>query len=232
DWPDLYLDFSALCFDHNSFAVGVDMLNAGLARLPREPRLYLARGVLYAQLGQYREADADFSKAEELDPRESAGADAKALADFQADDLDAALAKTREDIRREPRNPFSYYLLAEILTRQGARPGSPEFARAVASAKTAVRLKPDFSLAGDVLSRLYLESGDAKAAIAQCRATLAADPSDQVAIYHLIRALRASPASASSPEIEVLVKRLTVLRAQARQKDAQAGRYKLIEGNP
>ncbi|MDQ2842962.1 MAG: tetratricopeptide repeat protein, partial [Acidobacteriota bacterium] len=180
DRADLYLEFSALCFEHNSFGVGVDMLSAGLTRLPSAAKLYLARGVLLAQMGQYDKADRDFAQAQILDPRETGGMDAQALAEFQADHLEAALSRVQADLRQAPGNAFLHYLLAEILVRRGAQPNSPEFSRAIEAASAAVRLKPDFTLARDVLSRLYLESGNTKASIEQCRLALASDPSDQV----------------------------------------------------
>jgi hypothetical protein len=46
---NLYLDFAALSFAHQSFQVGIDMIGAGLMQIPSGP-LYLTRGVLYVQL--------------------------------------------------------------------------------------------------------------------------------------------------------------------------------------
>jgi tetratricopeptide (TPR) repeat protein len=58
-----YVAFASLCLDHDSFQVGIDMINAGLERLPTNASLYLSRGLLYAQLAQYGKAEADFEKA-------------------------------------------------------------------------------------------------------------------------------------------------------------------------
>ncbi len=48
--PSNYVAFAVLCLTHDSFQVGIDMLNAGLKRVPNGSSLYLSRGVLYAQL--------------------------------------------------------------------------------------------------------------------------------------------------------------------------------------
>ncbi|HEV2273993.1 MAG TPA: tetratricopeptide repeat protein, partial [Acidobacteriaceae bacterium] len=61
---DYYARFAALCLDHDSFQVGIDMLNAGLERIPGIPSLYISRGLLYSELAQYEKAAADFERAE------------------------------------------------------------------------------------------------------------------------------------------------------------------------
>ncbi|MGA9592239.1 MAG: tetratricopeptide repeat protein, partial [Candidatus Acidiferrales bacterium] len=42
-----YVDFAALSYKHESFDVGVEMINAGLTQLPEAAPLYIARGILY-----------------------------------------------------------------------------------------------------------------------------------------------------------------------------------------
>jgi cytochrome c-type biogenesis protein CcmH/NrfG len=44
---DLYLDFANLSMDHQSFPVGIEMINSGLKLQPESAPLYLARGILY-----------------------------------------------------------------------------------------------------------------------------------------------------------------------------------------
>ena len=43
---NLYLDFANVSLDHQSFQVGVDMINVGLGAEPNAAPLYVARGVL------------------------------------------------------------------------------------------------------------------------------------------------------------------------------------------
>jgi tetratricopeptide (TPR) repeat protein len=89
---DLYLDFAALSFAHQSFQVGIDMINAGLTKVPDSGALYLARGVLYIQLAEYARADADFDKAERLDPIQAVGSVARGLSQIQQNNLDRPCA--------------------------------------------------------------------------------------------------------------------------------------------
>ena len=62
-------------------------------------------------------------------------------------------------LKAHPHDSFLHYLKAEILSQKGGDPDTPEFRQAVAAAAEAVRLKPDFVLARDVLGGLYLKSG-------------------------------------------------------------------------
>ncbi|MGC9970302.1 MAG: tetratricopeptide repeat protein [Bryobacteraceae bacterium] len=228
-----YVDFASLCLVHKSFEVGIDMINAGLSRAPNAAPLYLARGVLNVQLAQYDQADADFAAAERLDPRQAYGSLARGLSQVQQNDFDKALATVREQLKTRQKDEFLYYLLAEILTSQGAQVGSPEFQEAVAAASRAVQLKPDFVLARDVLSRLYLESGQTDRAIEQCRLALRDSPSDTTALYRLIRALQRSGKASDAEEIPALLKRFNEVRQQLRQQEAEEARYKLVEaGSP
>src|SRR3984957_312508 len=116
---NLYLDFADISLDHQSFLVGVDMINAGLSAQPRAAALYVARGVLYVQLAQYDKAEADFEKADELDPRQSMGSAAEGLAAVQANDPERALATVRSKLVKRPNDPFLLYLQADILTQRG-----------------------------------------------------------------------------------------------------------------
>src|SRR5262249_39200118 len=149
-----------------------------------------ARGILYIQLGQFENGSADFATANRLDPRQASASVAEGLAQLQQSNLDQALATVNDQLKARPQDSFLHYLKAEILSQKGGDAGTPEFREAVESASEAVRLKPDFGLARDVLGGLYLKSGQTAKAVEQSRIALRDNPSDQVALYHLIQGLR------------------------------------------
>jgi tetratricopeptide (TPR) repeat protein len=227
--PDLYLDFANLSFAHQSFQVGIDVIAAGLKLMPEAAPLYLARGVLHVQLAEYAKADADFDRAEQLKPNQSLGSVARGLSQIQQNNPDEALATVRTQLKTNPKDPFLHYVLAELLSRQGAQTGSPQFRQAVAAASEAVRLKPDFALARDVLSRLYLQGGENEKAIEQCRLALRDNPDDEIALYRLIRALQSSGSPDAAAETPDLLKRFGALREKLRAREAEAGKYRLVE---
>ena len=227
---NLYLDFANVCLDHQSFSVGVDMMNAGLQAEPKAAPLYVARGVLYVQLAEYDKAEADFQKADALSPREALGSAAEGLAAVQENDPDHALATVQAKLAKKPNDPFLLYLRADILTQKGPEPGSAEFREAMESAQKAIAIRPSLGAARDVLAKLYLQSGQNEAAIEQSRKALRSDPKDQTALYHLIQALRKS--GQKKDEIPGLLRQLAELRMEATKQEAEHNRYKLVEQNP
>lgn len=224
---NLYLDFANIALDHQSYEVGVDMINAGLVAEPKAGPLYVARGVLYVQLAQYDKAEEDFAKADELDPRQAIGSAAEGLTAVQQNDPQSALTTIRSKLAKRPDDPFLLYLQAEILTQGGPEVGSAEFRQAMDSAKKAIALRPALAGAHDVLAKLYLQAGQTEASAEQSRKALASDPKDQTALYHLIQALRKS---GKKDEIPNLLKQLADLRTESTRQESERYRYKLVEG--
>ena len=225
---NLYLDFAAISATHQSFQVGINVVNDGINLQPKAAPLYFARGVLYVQLAEYDKAQADFETAYELDPTQSLSAAAQGLAAVQENDLDQALASVQAKLTRKPNDPILLYLQADVLTQKGFEPGSPEFQTAMGAARKAVALRPTLGPARSVLAKLYLQSGQYSEAAAQCRKALESDPKDQAALYHLIQALRKS---GKNREIPDLLKRLALLRQEATKEEREQYRYKLVEGD-
>jgi tetratricopeptide (TPR) repeat protein len=226
----LYLDFANISFAHESFQVGIDVISEGLTLQPNADDLYVARGVLYAQLAQYDKAEADFEKAYELNPNQSLSSAAQGLVAVQANDLDHALASIQSKLARNPNDPLLLYLQADVLSQKGMDPGTPEFQLAMLSAKKAVALQPRLAAARTVLAKMYMQTGEYQAAIDQCRKALSSDPKDQTAVYRLIQALRKTGRKTEIPE---LLQRLAHLREQATQEERERYRYKLFEeGSP
>jgi tetratricopeptide (TPR) repeat protein len=224
----LYLDFATLSSTHQSFQVGINVVNEGISLQPKAASLYFARGVLYAQLAEYDKAQADFETAYDLDPNQSLSAAAQGLAAVQQNDLDHALANVQEKLARKPNDPILLYLQADVLTQKGAEPDSPEFQTAMRSVKKAVALRPTLGPARGVLAKLYLQAGHYPEAVTECKKALEIDPKDQAALYHLIQALRKSGKGAQIPD---LLKRLALLRQDATKEEREQYRYKLVEGD-
>jgi len=223
---DLYLDFADLAMTHQSFQAGVEMLNTGIGLSPSAARLYLARGVLYVQLADFEKAEADFEKAEDLDPRQTLSAAAQGMLEEEnQSDPAKALATVRSKLTKKPEDAFLWYLQAAIMDQQAPAPGSADFQQALRSAKKAVALQPGLTAAHNVLAKLYLRSGDIRAAINECHTALHQNPNDQTALYHLVLALRKTDDKSEIPDV---LKRLAKARQQATQEEAEHNRYKLV----
>lgn len=163
----LYVDFANIAFNHESFQAGVDMLNAGLTVKPNAVPLLMARGVLYVQLADYEKGEADFERAEELDPRQSLSSTALGLVaeDKNQKDPEEALRTLRSELAARPNDADLLYLQSTLLAEKGLTPGSPEFRLALRSAQQAVALQPNMIRARDLVAKLYLGAGEKQLAI-------------------------------------------------------------------
>jgi tetratricopeptide (TPR) repeat protein len=224
----LYLDFSSLCVTHQSFQVGIDVVSDGITQVPDSAQLHFARGVLYVQIADYDKAESDLQKAYELDPNESLTAAAQGLLAVQQNDLNRALADVQQKLKRKPNDPLLLYLQADVLAQKGAEPGSAEFQTALQSARKAVALRPSLGPAHAVLAKLYVDAGQNKLAVEQCRKAIEIDPKDQTSLYRLIQALRKI---GETTEIPGLLKQLTLLRQQDVKEQKQHYQYKVVEGD-
>jgi len=232
-----YNAFVVLCLNHESYQVGVDMVDAGLRRIPGDPSLYISRGLLYAQLAQYDDAEADFHTAEQLDSAQSLSAYATDIVELQRNITDKskpddALGEIRAQLKSHPNSALLHYLLAKLLVYRETDANSTVSDEAIQAASLAVKLKPDLVDARDLLASIYTRSGQYDLAIEQCRLALQDSPSDATAIYHLIVALRHSPKKNQPDRIPALVKRLAQLQQASRQQQTERKRFQLVEQQP
>jgi len=226
---DYYVEFAQLCLDHDSFQVGIDMIHAGIQRVPDSSALYLSRGLLYAQLAQYDKAEADFAKSDQLDSQQSLSLYARDLAEIQRNNPDEALVKVRSQLKDHPDNPLLNFLLAKLIMNQTPEPGSAPFNEAMTASLLAIKMKPDLVDARDTLASMYMSSGKYDLAIEQSRLALKYAPSDETATYHLVIALRHT---GHKDDLQELVKRLSDLHQQSLKKETDRKRFRLVEQAP
>jgi tetratricopeptide (TPR) repeat protein len=223
---DAYMQFASVSFDHASPQVGIDIIDFGLKHLPREPRLYLVRGILLTQLGDFARAADDFDAASRIDPSLQFLDMAEGIVESQQHKRPEALSKFRAAVKAHPNEAYAHYLLAEALQEEGTSDRSPEYQEEIAEAQKAVKLDPGLVAARDLLSSAYYQQGRIDLAIEQSRAALARDPDDKQALYHLVLALRRS---GSKGELETLVKRLVTLQAKTKDVQSFQKSYRLYE---
>jgi tetratricopeptide (TPR) repeat protein len=222
---DNYFDLAALSLIYGPFKVGIDVLNAAVKIVPGSAALYIERGVLYVQLGQYQQADADFQRANALQPAQNFGTVARGISLLQENEVGQSLNVLRGRLKQAPNDPALNYALAESLIRKGVAPGTAEFQEAREALQKAVRSKPDFALAYDALSVLDLSAGLTSEAADADRRALEADPENFSAAYHLLLCLRKG---GDQKEVQELGKKLATMSA-ARAQAAAANRFRLAE---
>jgi len=218
----LYTQFAELCFTYKSYQAGVDVLNTGLTQLPDSAKPYLSRGILLVQQGNYDAADADFTKADKLDPREESSADATVLALVQANRLIEAAHVLDEKLKQHPHDAELFLLKADVLNRQGNSGGS------FAAARKAVELKLDFPRAHDLLASLYLPNGDERNSIRECQAALKTDPEDETALYRWLRILSSHHKKSDASAIAKMTARWNKTRQRQKEIDLRESRYRIM----
>ena len=217
-----YLLFATISFNHASYQVGIDMVDAGLKQAPNAAKLYLARGVLQVQLSHYGPAVADFEKAHALDPQLSFVQDAMGMIRSQQHDWAGSLQIFQQQAAEHPQDPLLQYLYAEALANQN---GGQDLTRALAAVKKALQLEPGYQPARDLLCTLLLKTNQYTEVIHQVEIALQHDPADQSAIYQEIQAQRRL---GNTQAIQPLVKRLEDLKRQQQVAQAQ---YSLQDAN-
>jgi tetratricopeptide (TPR) repeat protein len=221
-----YLEFAYLSYKHASVQVGIDMLNLGIAQVPKEAELYLARGVLLSQSSNSSEATDDFDTALRLDPHLSFASDAEGIAKSQAHDDEAALATFRNAAKQHPDDGLTQYLLAEALSQAAPAPRTPAFVEGMTAAKRSIELDPKRLEARDLLASLYLRAGETALSLQQSQAALEIDPDDEEALYHEILALRKGDRKS---EVPALVQHMMKVR-ESKANEAKPKIYRLVEG--
>ena len=221
---DNYLEFAQISFNHHSFQVGIDVINAGVMQLPNSASLYLARGVLEVQLSQSEQAVADFEKAHKLQPQLSLAMDAIGIMESQQFKQESAMVLFREQSRLHPNDGLLHYLYAEALSQDASDPDATQ--KAIEAAEQSVAVNPGYEPARDLLALLWLRANQPQKALEQAEAALRIRPDDDVALYHEIMARRSL---GQKEQVKVLVKELTVMRNVNAEKKRASRRYVLQE---
>ena len=226
--PGYYAAFAILCLEHDSFQVGIDMMNVGLKNIPGDASLYLSRGLLYVELAQFDKAEADFMQVEKLSSLQALGSYALDLVEVQKNNPEQALAAARSQLKAHPDDPLLNYFLAQSLMNQSPDVQTDAFAEAMRAALKAEKFKPDYVPAHDLLASIYLHAERYREAIEECRTALRYDSSDETATFHLLMALKHS---GQSGELPALSKRLAQLHRESLQRENQRKSFRLIEAD-
>jgi tetratricopeptide (TPR) repeat protein len=150
-----------------------DPFMAEIKQMVRGERLYLLRGKLAYQAGQYQAAAEAFAKAVEAAPdstraRVNLGS---ALAALKRNP--EAIAEFRKALELDPEQPTAHFNLSQLLLEAG----KPD--EAIPSLIKAVEANPEDGVAQAALARVYRDTGDAEAALAHFRLAALNNPMDE-----------------------------------------------------
>jgi tetratricopeptide (TPR) repeat protein len=182
-----YLDLAAICIDHNSYPLGIEIVQIGLKNKPQSERLLFELGLLHALSGQFDLAREEFRAAQRLAPGKDLPVAALELADIQQKGRQGTIQELRDNLKQKGDSAILCYLLGSSLMRTGAHPGSPEYVEARAVFQKAVRLDPKLPYPLIELGKMYEQEGKFVEAIPYFEKAAALGPRDPSSYYHLAR---------------------------------------------
>ena len=224
-----YLDLAILCLEHYQEQRSVMAATAGIARIPKASSLFLIRGVAYAQLAKYKEAEGDFTTAAELEPNQPHSTIAMSLLYSDRNQLDKEKALLQKQLTITPKDAVTNYLLADLLIRSGALPGQPEYERAITLLTTSLVTRPDSAEAQILMAKLLMQEGRDADALDHINVALKLEPGNQSALnrqFLLLRKLH------QNEEAAQVLARLKALLNNDLRRDTEAGQMRVKQNLP
>lgn len=182
-----YLDLATICIDHNAYPLGIEIVQMGLKNKPGSEKLLFQLGVLHALSGQFDLARDEFRRAGKLAPGGDLPVAALELADIQQNGRKDTLQELRRNLKQKGDSAILCYLLGSSLIRNGARPGTSEYAEARAVFQKALRLDPKLPYPYIELGKMYEQAGKVLEAIPLFEKAAVLGPRDPSSYYHLAR---------------------------------------------
>jgi tetratricopeptide (TPR) repeat protein len=185
-----YLDLAILCLEHNYENRSVVAASAGISRIPNATTLYLIRGVAYAQLADYENAEKDFTAAAQIDPNQSHSTIAMSMLYSNRNQVDKEKALLVQQLKTTPNDAVANYLMADILFREGAEPGQPQFEEARVDLARSLTAQPDSPEAQTLMGTLCQLEDKLPEALDHFNLALKVEPDNRSALNHELMLLR------------------------------------------
>jgi tetratricopeptide (TPR) repeat protein len=210
-----YMDLAILCLEHQQENRSVIAATAGIAKIPKASSLFLIRGVAYAQLAAYDKAESDFAVAAQLDPNRPNSTIAMSLLYSDRNQLDKEKALLQEQVKLTPDDAVTNYLLADLLVRDGAKPGDEAFSEAKADLARSLAAQPDSAEAQILMGKLCQQENHLSEALDHIQRALKVEPDNRSGLnreFVLLRKL-----DRNSEAADVLDHLRTVLNNELKQ---------------
>jgi Flp pilus assembly protein TadD len=225
DDEDNYIDLVALCIDHDSLDLAMEVLDVGLHYRPESDRLIFQRGILQAMKNRFDLAEQDFQLASRLAPEKNLSYAGLGVTYMQTGNLPEAIRTLGERVAQKPDDATLRYLLGDALIRSGVNPGDPAFDEAKSTLERSVAINAAFAPARVDLAKLYLRENRTNEAVDLLEKARALDPEDKGVYSQLAVAYRRQgKADLAAATLTALAK----LNESARARDSHA-RTRLVK---
>ncbi len=186
----LYLLVADACMDHESYDLGVEVLDVGLRHLPHSARLHYERGVFLTFQNQPDLANSDYETATKLAPGTDISYMALGQDNLLEGNIQSAIKITRLAIRSGHENYILLTILGDAVVRAGTLPDQPLFAEAQAALEKSIAERPNYAASQLALGELFLRAGRLDDAIAHLDQARRLSPTNTAVYSHLAIAYR------------------------------------------
>lgn len=201
------------CSDHRQYALGLRMMNFGLATMPASPRLHYEKAVFLAEQGSLEDARPEFDRAAQLDPGGYIGYLAHVQKDLYDGELKPASQLLEEAIHSGHRDYRMLSLLGSVLLQEGVAPGDPRLPEAQSALEKSAKERPDFSATQIALGKLYLMLGRNRDAAEHLEIAHALEPENPAVYTSLAAAYRGLGEREKSAQMTAALGRLLARQA-------------------
>jgi tetratricopeptide (TPR) repeat protein len=178
----LYLFVADACMEKQQYALGLEVVDSGLDRLPNSGQLHYQRGMFLVLLDELDAGKKDFDLARGFAP----DPDLAFLATTQKAMLEgnvlAAVRIAREAVKKGDHDYRLLTLLGEALLRTGTSPGEKEFKEAQEALERAVAERPNYAGSQLALGKVALLDNRMDEAIAHLETARDLNP-DNASVY-------------------------------------------------
>jgi Flp pilus assembly protein TadD len=186
----LYLLVADACMDHESYDLGVEVLDIGLQHLPHSARLHYERGVFFTFQDQPDLARSDYEVATKLAPGTDISYMALGQDNLLQGNIQGAINLTRQAIRSGHENYILLTIFGDAVVRAGTPPDQPLFAEAQAALEKSIAEHPHYAVSQLDLGELFLGAGRLDDAIAHLEEARQLAPTNTAVYSHLAIAYR------------------------------------------
>jgi len=196
-----YLNMVTVCAEGGNIAKAAEVASEASRVFPQSQEVFVVRGAANMLLGHATEAGEDFSTAARIAPQAAEPRFFLALTQYKLGKYADAVNVLQSAIRDGIADPDVHYLMAECLLK--LNPADTQ--KAIGQLNRAIELNANSVSARTLRGRLFLETGQPKAAVADLQLANRLDATSRSAAYNLARAYRAEGRTADA---ESLFKRL------------------------
>jgi tetratricopeptide (TPR) repeat protein len=215
----LYMYVADACMEQRDYALGLRVVDFGLAKLGQSARLHYERAMFLSLLDEFDRAKVDFQLARTLAPETEISYLAGAHEALYAGSPAVAARNARAGVSKGFQSSTLLTILGEALMRAGAHPGEPEFKEAQSALEKAVATQPRDANSHTSLGKLYLLANRSADAIAELEKARELSPENSAVYAPLAKAYQRHGEAQKSQEA---LDRLALLNQAQADKIASA----------